>query len=206
MAKLCPVLTHCLWMGLTSFCELGVLSSCLPLFWQGMVWHLLFKSAHPPNTYAIHQWVSNIDTCTPTHTTHWVMPHFWPLSHFHFHTGSHANTKVSPYQFPHCLRTKLSIFQFSVGWDWSTFGDLGVIVSFLHLFWQGKRCDTYFSKLHNHQVICTIQWFSKMDTWTLTHHPWVMPHFWPLSHFHFHTGSHANTKVSPYLFPPLFKD
>ena len=83
------------------------------------------------------QWFSKMETWILTHHP-WVMPHFWPLSHFHFHTGSHANTKLSPYQFTNCLRTKLNIFQFSYGWDWSTLGELGVVVSFLHLFWQGK--------------------------------------------------------------------
>ena len=138
MAKLCPVLKHCLWMGLTSFCELGVLSSCLPLFWQGMVWHLLFKSAHPPNTYAIHQWVSNIDTCTPNTPPIGSCHTFDPWATSIFTQAAMQIPKLVLICFPHCSRTKLSIFQFSVGWDWSTFGDLGVIVSFLHLFWQGK--------------------------------------------------------------------
>ena len=41
------------------------------------------------------------------------------------------------------------------------FGELGALFSFLHLLGQGKGLTPTFSNLHNHQLICTIQWFSK---------------------------------------------
>ena len=100
------------------------------------VWHLLLQAAQP-SSHMHHPMIfkdgyMNPNTPPMGHAT------LLALEPLPFHTGNHANTKVSPYQFPHCLRTKLSMFQFSYGWDWSTFGELGVVVSFLHLFWQGK--------------------------------------------------------------------
>ena len=63
-------------------------------------------------------------------------------------------------------RAKLWHFEIFFWMCWSIFGGPGGFCCHFYFFSDRERSDTYFPKMHIHQIIGTSHWFLKMDTCT----------------------------------------
>ena len=115
-------------------------------------------------------------------TPPWCHATLCPLNHFIFHTGSHANTKLSPYQFPMIKGLNSGLFKIFFWRCWPFLVGLGFLVSFLPLFWQGMVWHLL-SNMHIHQIIGNAhfqRWIHAPNT-----PPWCHATACPLNNFIF---------------------